>query len=110
MAKSDNVQSVEHNRNEDAMQLLWSQIQKQTDTAAQGGGAARIAKEHAKGKLTARERLIELFDQNTTPLEIGGLAGEGQYPEQTRTLRPRSAFALSRHIGHARSYRLCRLV
>ena len=81
MAKSDNVQSVEHNRNEDAMRLLWSQIQKQTDTAAQGGGAARIAKEHAKGKLTARERLIELFDQNTTPLEIGGLAGEGQYPE-----------------------------
>ncbi|MDA0303204.1 MAG: acyl-CoA carboxylase subunit beta, partial [Bacteroidetes bacterium] len=81
MAKSDNLQSVEHNRNEDAMRLLWAQIQKQADIAAQGGGIKRIEKEHAKGKLTARERLTELFDRDTKPLEIGGLAGEGQYVE-----------------------------
>jgi len=31
-------------------------------TAAQGGGAARIVAQHAKGKLTARERLAEFLD------------------------------------------------
>lgn len=81
MAKSDNLQSVEHNQNEDAMRLLWAQISKKADTAAQGGGIKRIEKEHAKGKLTARERLSKLFDPNTTPLEIGALAGEGMYEE-----------------------------
>ena len=28
----------------------------------QGGGAARIEKQHAKGKQTARERIAKLFD------------------------------------------------
>ncbi len=31
----------------------------------QGGGAKRIEKQHAKGKMTARERLNMLFDENT---------------------------------------------
>lgn len=31
----------------------------------QGGGQARIDKQHAKGKMTARERLEKLFDENT---------------------------------------------
>lgn len=30
-----------------------------------GGGAKRIDKQHARGKLTARERLSKLFDENT---------------------------------------------
>ncbi|MGY8941558.1 MAG: acyl-CoA carboxylase subunit beta [Flavobacteriales bacterium] len=77
----DNPLSVEHNRNEDAMRLRWAQIEKMTNLAAQGGGSKRIAKEHAKGKLTARERLIQLFDSDTSPLEVGGLAGEGMYEE-----------------------------
>lgn len=32
---------------------------------AMGGGAGRIEKQHAKGKMTARERLEHLFDQGT---------------------------------------------
>lgn len=63
------------------MRLLLAQVQKKFNQAAKGGGKKRIEKEHAKGKLTARERLDLLFDINTTPLEIGGLAGEGQYEE-----------------------------
>ncbi len=31
----------------------------------EGGGAARIAKQHEKGKMTARERIEMLFDENT---------------------------------------------
>lgn len=41
-------------------QLLSKQAQ-----AALGGGSDRIQKEHAKGKLTARERITLLFDQDT---------------------------------------------
>jgi acetyl-CoA carboxylase carboxyltransferase component len=33
--------------------------------AREGGGAARIAKQHAKGKYTARERLALLLDAGT---------------------------------------------
>ncbi|HQD31521.1 MAG TPA: carboxyl transferase domain-containing protein, partial [Clostridiales bacterium] len=31
----------------------------------EGGGAARIARQHEAGKLTARERLEKLFDENS---------------------------------------------
>jgi methylmalonyl-CoA carboxyltransferase large subunit len=31
----------------------------------EGGGAERVAKQHAAGKMTARERLAELYDQDT---------------------------------------------
>lgn len=33
--------------------------------ASLGGGTERIKKQHASGKLTARERLEKLFDKNT---------------------------------------------
>ena len=74
-------QELQANRNEDAMRLAWTAIRDRMDVAALGGGKARIAKEHAKGKLTARERLALLFDPNEMPLEIGALAGEGMYEE-----------------------------
>lgn len=31
----------------------------------QGGGADKIAKQHEAGKMTARERINELFDENS---------------------------------------------
>ncbi|MBQ4046133.1 MAG: methylmalonyl-CoA carboxyltransferase [Lachnospiraceae bacterium] len=42
------------------------------EKAALGGGEKRIEAQHAKGKLTARERLAKLFDPNSF-VEIGGL-------------------------------------
>src|SRR5512139_789415 len=39
-----------------------SELERWRATAAQGGGAARIEAQHAKGKLTARERLAEFLD------------------------------------------------
>lgn len=42
------------------------------EQALQGGGAARIAKQHEKGKLTARERIELLIDEGTFE-EIGKL-------------------------------------
>ena len=34
-------------------------------SALQGGGAARVEQQHARGKLTARERLELLFDEDS---------------------------------------------
>ena len=36
-----------------------------------GGGEAKIEKTHAKGKLTARERIDLLFDKDSYQQEIG---------------------------------------
>ena len=40
-------------------------LQKRREAAQAGGGLDRIAKQHAKGKLTARERMDALFDDGT---------------------------------------------
>lgn len=40
-------------------------LKKQNEAALLGGGAERIAKQHAAGKLTARERLEQLLDPGT---------------------------------------------
>ena len=72
---------IQANQNSDAMRLAWSPIRDRMAKAALGGGNERIAKEHAKGKMTARERLALLFDRNDRPIEIGALAGEGMYKE-----------------------------
>ena len=73
---------LQANRNADAMRLAWSSIRDQIEKAALGGGRQRIEKEHAKGKLTARERLERLFDTGSRPIEIGALAGEGMYEQE----------------------------
>ncbi len=41
------------------------ELEQRRREAAQGGGADRIAAQHAKGKLTARERLAEFLDPGT---------------------------------------------
>ena len=42
-----------------------SHLESERDRALLGGGQARIDKQHAKGSLTARERLTLLFDSGT---------------------------------------------
>ena len=48
----------------------------------EGGGAQRAAKEHARGKLTARERVAGLCDTGTPFLELGLLVAYDQYDGQ----------------------------
>jgi len=69
-------------------QDLLAELHRRQAEAEQGGGPARIAQQHAKGKLTARERLDLLLDEGTF-VELDrfvthratdfGLAGQ-QYP------------------------------
>jgi acetyl-CoA carboxylase carboxyltransferase component len=48
----------------------------------EGGGADKVAKQHAQGKLTARERVERLCDHGTRFLEIGLLVAHDRYDGQ----------------------------
>ena len=54
---------IEFNFNEDKMRLLVSDLNRLLNKVKKGGGAKKIEKQHAKGKLTARERLDNVFDE-----------------------------------------------
>ncbi|AKA36193.1 acyl-CoA carboxylase subunit beta [Flagellimonas lutaonensis] len=69
------------NKNEDHNKLKLSELRKKLATVKMGGGKARIEKHHAKGKMTARERIDYLLDDDSDCLEIGAFAGEGMYEE-----------------------------
>jgi 3-methylcrotonyl-CoA carboxylase beta subunit len=69
------------NKNEDHNKLLLSELKQKFAKVKLGGGEKRIAKLHAEGKMTARERITYLLDANSENIEIGGFAGEGMYAE-----------------------------
>ncbi|HNT49737.1 MAG TPA: acyl-CoA carboxylase subunit beta [Cyclobacteriaceae bacterium] len=73
---------LEFNKNEDQLKQLCSQLKAKTSKTQLGGDEKKIAEQHQKGKLTARERIDYLIDKSTGFLEIGLFAGEGMYAEQ----------------------------
>jgi len=48
---------------------------------AQGGGQKAADKQRAQGKMLARERVSQLIDEDTQPLELGTFAAHGLYEE-----------------------------
>ncbi len=72
---------INFNKNEDHNKLLLSKLRQKIAAVKMGGGASRIEKLHAKGKLTARERIDYLLDKNSKSIEIGALAGGNMYKE-----------------------------
>ncbi len=69
------------NKNEDKNKMLVSDLNKKLEKVYLGGGKSRIDKQHAKGKLTARERINYLLDNKAEQIEIGALVGDGMYEE-----------------------------
>jgi 3-methylcrotonyl-CoA carboxylase beta subunit len=67
------------NKNEDYNKLLVTNLKKRLVKVKLGGGKSKIEKEHAKGKLTARERIDYLLDSKSKSIEIGAFAGEDMY-------------------------------
>ena len=47
------------------MQEILRKLEEKREAARQGGGEQRVAAQHAKGKLTARERIDLLLDENS---------------------------------------------
>ena len=74
-------EEIERQQRCDAMKLKLSELDHTLEQVKLGGGQSRIDKEHAKGKLTARERLALLMDEGASLIEIGALAGHGMYKE-----------------------------
>ncbi|ALI99604.1 acyl-CoA carboxylase subunit beta [Rufibacter tibetensis] len=72
---------IEFNKNEDSLKQLCFQLKSRHHKVALGGGEKAIAKQHEKGKLTARERIKYLLDEDSEFLEIATFAGEGMYQE-----------------------------
>ena len=72
---------LDFNKNDDKMRLLISEMKRKHAQVALGGGKKKIEKQHAKGKLTARERIEYLKDTDANFLEIGAFVGEGMYTE-----------------------------
>ncbi|WP_186754779.1 acyl-CoA carboxylase subunit beta [Echinicola salinicaeni] len=70
------------NNNQKRHLSLVKELQEKIKQVKLGGGEKRIAKEHAKGKLTARERIEYLLDDGVHFLEIGALAADGMYEEE----------------------------
>jgi acetyl-CoA carboxylase carboxyltransferase component len=58
---------------------LSDEVRSLEDRLRQGGGPDKIAKQHAAGKLTARERIAGLLDPDSPFLEIGLLVAYDEY-------------------------------
>ena len=63
------------------MKQALSQLRNRFQKIALGGGVKSVDKQHEKNKLTARERIAYLVDDNTSFYEIGAFAGYEMYEE-----------------------------
>lgn len=72
---------INFNKNEDHNKLLLSDLKHKLTKVKLGGGKSKIEKQHAKGKMTARERIDYLLDPKADTIEIAAFAGEGMYKE-----------------------------
>ena len=72
---------TEKSNNDHWLDKLIESIRIQEDELRLGGGATRIKKEHAKGKLTARERISLLIDDGSAFYETGLWAGYEMYDD-----------------------------
>jgi 3-methylcrotonyl-CoA carboxylase beta subunit len=68
--------------NREHLEKLVGELKSLEDQLRQGGGQERIDREHAKGKLTARERIELLFDRDSRFQEIGLLVAHDLYDGQ----------------------------
>ena len=64
------------------LRILTDEYRSLAERLKQGGGPEKIERQHAAGKLTARERVALLTDQGSPWLEIGLLMAYDQYDGQ----------------------------
>lgn len=77
MGKNDLNASI----NKDENKLGVSRMHRRLERIYLGGGKAKIEKQHSRGKLTARERIDYLIDDDSYFFEIGAFAGFEMYRE-----------------------------
>jgi 3-methylcrotonyl-CoA carboxylase beta subunit len=77
-----NVDSENFKQNSQAMLNRVKVLQQHLVQVKLGGGVELIEKHHGKGKLTARERIAVLLDEDSPFLEFGALAANGLYQDK----------------------------
>ncbi len=73
--------NMEQKNNDDSMKRLLADRLQRLEKIYQGGGKKAIEKQREKNKLTARERIAYLTDNNRPFIEIGAFAGFEMYEE-----------------------------
>src|SRR4051794_37325974 len=73
--------NIEFEKNEDAMKMAISNLNQNYERIKWGGGSKSVEKQHEKNKLTARERISYLIDDDRPFIEIGAFAGFDMYEE-----------------------------
>jgi 3-methylcrotonyl-CoA carboxylase beta subunit len=73
---------ITFNKNEDLMRQQLSHLTQILERINEGGGKKAIEKQKEKNKLTPRERIAYLADDDKPLIEIGALAGYEMYEEQ----------------------------
>jgi 3-methylcrotonyl-CoA carboxylase beta subunit len=72
---------IDFNRNEDVMKMALNNLKRLFSKIEEGGGKQAILKQKERKKLTARERIQYLRDNDRPFIEIGAFAGYGMYEE-----------------------------
>ena len=73
--------NIDFNKNEDALKMAWSGVRQKLEKIAEGGGKKAAQKQKERNKLTARERISYLIDDDSPFIEIGAFAGYDMYLE-----------------------------
>jgi len=71
--------SPQFQENKKAMEQLLKLRQEHLDKVHQGGGEKSVARHKSRGKLTARERIQKLIDEDSHFLEFSSFAAHGMY-------------------------------
>ena len=82
MLSNEDYMNLEFNRNEDQLKQSLREMRRKLDKIFEGGGKKSIEKQREKNKLTTRERIDYLTDQDKPFIEIGAFAGYEMYEEQ----------------------------
>lgn len=72
---------IKFNKTKDENKLLVYELNRRLNEIKKGGGDKKIVSHHAKGKLTARERIDYLIDDPHDFLEVGAFTADGMYKE-----------------------------
>jgi acetyl-CoA carboxylase carboxyltransferase component len=73
--------SARFEKNMRAMADVVARVHNEEEKIREGGGAKAIESQHAKNRLTARERIALLLDPGTELFELGIYAAHGMYEE-----------------------------
>ncbi len=78
---SSNLSDDKSKSNEISFKAILEVMRQEQEDIRQGGGAIAIERQHANGRLTARERIQHLIDPNSNFFELGIYAAYGMYEE-----------------------------